>query len=111
MKVFKIRDENGLFSTGGTSPSFTHAGKVWNNIGHVKSHLRQFLGGRQLEIYANAKIVCIEYTEKDIENYDILEYMAALNAQDIAECTYPYRKENLKKIRDKIRGMMEDRNE
>lgn len=109
MKVFKIRDANGLFSTGGTDPDFTKGGKVWNNIGHVKSHLRQFLGGRNLEIYSDAEIVCIEYTEKETENYDILNYMAALNAQDLADCQQEYNKPGLIKTRDKIRGMQDDR--
>lgn len=109
MKVFKIRDENGLYSTGGMSPDFTKGGKVWNNIGHVKSHLRQFLGGRELEIYQKAVIVCIEYTEKETETLDILDYMAAINAHDIADNTSEWRKDNLVKTRDKIRGMQEDR--
>lgn len=109
MKVFKIRDANGLFSTGGVNPDFTKGGKVWNNIGHVKSHLRQFLGGRDLEMYAHAEIVCIEYTEKDVETYDILNYIVALNAQDIADNQSEWRKNGLIKTRDKIRGMQDDR--
>ena len=109
MKVYKIQDANGLYSTGGQDPNFTQGGKTWSNIGHVKNHLRQFIGGRQLEVYANAKIVCIEYTEEQIENYDVLDYMAALNAQDIADNKHEYHKARLVQVRDKIRGMQEDR--
>ena len=37
---FKIRDrETGLFSSGGTYPHFSKTGKVWSDIGHLKSHL------------------------------------------------------------------------
>ncbi len=81
MKVFRIRDENGLYSTGGQSPNFTHGGKTWSNIGHVKNHLRQF-SGRRLEVYANAEIVEVEYTEKDINSFDILDFFAEMNEQD-----------------------------
>ena len=39
--MFKIRDkQTGLFSTGGTYPDFTKDGKVWGQIGHIKSHLK-----------------------------------------------------------------------
>ena len=37
MKVFRIRDKNGLYSTGGQTPNFTKGGKTWSNIGHVNS--------------------------------------------------------------------------
>ena len=109
MKVFKIRDANGLYSTGGMEPDFTKGGKVWNSIGHVKNHLRQFLSGCTLEIYANAEIVCIEYTEKETERYDILNYIAALNAQDLADTQSEYSKLSLAKTRDKIRAMQDNR--
>lgn len=42
LKVFKIKDSvTGLFSTGGMSPNWTKRGKTWNQINHVKTHLRQ----------------------------------------------------------------------
>jgi len=41
--IFKIKDSTtGLFSTGGTCPRWTKRGKTWNQINHVKAHLRQF---------------------------------------------------------------------
>ncbi len=40
MKVYKVRDrETGLFSTGGTYPSWTKNGKAWPSRGALKSHL------------------------------------------------------------------------
>ena len=89
MKVFKIRDANGLYSTGGTSPEFTQGGKVWNNIGHVKSHLRQFMSRSMCyaEIYLNAEIVTIEYTEKDVSNESVLDMMGSLNDEDMKYAT------------------------
>lgn len=102
MKVYRIRDKNGLYSTGGTSPDFTRGGKTWSNLGHVKSHLRQF-SGRNLETYANAEIVCVEYTEKDVESFDVLDFMEGLNKQDIAENKSEYRLKYLEETRDKIK--------
>ncbi len=41
--IFKIRDtETGLYSNGGTYPTFNKKGKSWSQIGHVKTHLVQF---------------------------------------------------------------------
>lgn len=43
IKVYKIKNgSTGLFSTGGTDPSWTKRGKTWSQLNHVKSHLRQF---------------------------------------------------------------------
>ena len=43
MIKYKIRDNTtGLYSTGGHTPRFTKAGKLWAHIGHVKSHLNFF---------------------------------------------------------------------
>lgn len=37
---YKIKDRTtGLYSGGGTCPTFNKRGKAWNNLGHVKSHL------------------------------------------------------------------------
>jgi hypothetical protein len=40
--VYKIRRKSdGLFSTGGTSPTFTKSGKSWASLGALKNHLNQ----------------------------------------------------------------------
>jgi len=38
-KAYKIRNGDGLFSTGGTHPSWTKKGKTWGNLGSLRSHL------------------------------------------------------------------------
>jgi hypothetical protein len=116
VKVFRIRDSNGLYSTGGQSPSFTKAGKTWSNIGHVKSHLRQFVGSRNLEIYADAEIVCVEYTEKDVEKFDILDFLSDLNKQDredYEKSSYKttWREEGLDNVRNEIAYLKQKRKE
>lgn len=107
MKVFKIRDANGLYSTGGTSPEFTQGGKVWNNIGHVKSHLRQFVSRtcKYLEIYANAEVVTIEYTEKEMSTEPVLDIVEKFNNEDISRAIknkQNWNLEGLETIRDAI---------
>ena len=45
LKIYKIRKKGTeLFSTGGINPDFVEEkkGKIWKQIGHVKSHLTQF---------------------------------------------------------------------
>lgn len=116
MQVFRIRDSNGLYSTGGTRPQFTKGGKTWSNIGHVKSHLRQFINSRDLELYKDAEIVCVEYTEKDVETYDILNFLEDLNKQDIEEyekSSYhsEWRTERLENTRNRIAYFKKEREE
>lgn len=40
MKLWKIRNPAGKFSTGGTRPKFTDKGKTWEYRHHVLSHIR-----------------------------------------------------------------------
>jgi len=42
MKVWKIRNTEGLFSTGSFRPRFTKEGKTWNRKMDVEAHIRQF---------------------------------------------------------------------
>ncbi|WNA15897.1 hypothetical protein XaC1_254 [Xanthomonas phage XaC1] len=69
MKVktsYSIRNKTtGLYSTGGVSPKFSHNGKVWSQIGHVKAHLLKIT---DLEFYKDSEIV--EMVEKVNEPND-----------------------------------------
>lgn len=42
MRVWKIRNNKGLFSTGTYKPRFTKEGKTWHRLAHVEAHIRQF---------------------------------------------------------------------
>jgi len=39
MRIFKIRNPQGLFSTGGSSPTWASKGKTWVALNHLRSHL------------------------------------------------------------------------
>lgn len=42
IKIYKIENQEGLFSTGTMNPRWTKKGKIWQSFGAVKLHLRQF---------------------------------------------------------------------
>lgn len=39
MTIFKIRNSKGLYSTGGTHPSWSKRGKIWAALNHLTAHL------------------------------------------------------------------------
>ncbi len=74
---YKIKDtKTGLYSTGGVNPKFTKKGKVWNNIGHVKSHIT--LIKQHLEHLKNAQWIPPKH-KKELEismaSWKIEEYI------------------------------------
>lgn len=47
MRVYKIRNGKGLFSSGGRFPHFTRQGRVWSQLGHAKNHLSMLCGRKR----------------------------------------------------------------
>lgn len=81
--VYKIRDRNTkLFSTGRRVPKWTRQGKTWTKHKQVTDYLRQFLGRRNAQQYANAEIVEIEISMTEKKNEDALSKMHDLMAED-----------------------------
>jgi hypothetical protein len=83
-KSYKIRNkETGQFSRGGAYnyDIWTKGGKTWSNIGHVKSHLKQFMDGDVLMKkypYHNAEIVEIVINYEECEKYDVDGFIEGL---------------------------------
>lgn len=82
MKAYKIRDKNtGLFSRGGSYnyDIWSKNGKTWANIGHVKSHLRQFFDSKnhlsKTYPYDNAEIVEIEINYDACPREDVNDFI------------------------------------
>lgn len=84
--VYKIRrTTDGLFSKGGNRPQFSKNGKVWNTMGHLKSHLTGVqdcgaYGVREKEkrerlaaVYADCEIV--EYERVEAETQTIRSFL------------------------------------
>lgn len=79
--IYKIRSENGLFSSGGSTPKFTTKGKVWTGKGGISNHLH-ILDSRGRSIYRtnNAKVIAYELSENVVgESMPVDEWMGALN--------------------------------
>lgn len=65
IKVYKIRHrDTGLWSKGGSAPTFNKVGKTWSNIGHVKSHLS---GMYKVDIDEISKWEIVEFVMKPEE--------------------------------------------
>lgn len=67
MLIYKLKsNKTGLFSTGGTCPTFSKQGKIWRNIGHLRNHINQLGRGGQAT-YANNDVVMVAYEVIEIE--------------------------------------------
>jgi len=78
MKAFKIRRKaDGLYSTGGSTPSWNKRGKTWYAVSHVKNHLNLFKpqwrgdDDRTAIVYSGCEIVVYELTTAEIETLDV----------------------------------------
>jgi hypothetical protein len=78
--MFKVRDPDGKFSTGGGWPDFTKKGKTWTGTGPLRSHFTQSI---EKTNYSRAK-------RKDTyDDCEVVEYRM------IEVATYPCRSEAL----------------
>ena len=66
-KVYKIRNSQGKFSTGGISPSFTSRGKAWGSKCDIKNHLSQTSWRNDWTI--------MEFSIKGIADYPVKEFI------------------------------------
>ena len=69
--IIKIRNDKGLFSTGGSEGRvrFTKKGKTWSSLGYVKTHLRQHREKSLRDNYTDCTIVMID----DDNDYSVTE--------------------------------------
>ena len=81
MEVYKIRRKaDGLFSTGGSRPSFSTNGKIWKQKGHLTSHFnlvaqeRPYLRDNKLT-YDDCELVTFELTETEIDSITVSQYV------------------------------------
>jgi hypothetical protein len=89
MYVYKIRRKtDGLFSSGGTYPTFSKKGKTWTGRGHVTSHLSQFGERKKEQYYKDCEVVCIEIQEVDTDVTDVFEWSqseSTIRAKELKE--------------------------
>ena len=67
MRVFKLRNKEGLFSSGGSCPVFTEKGKMWHGVGHIKLHLNALLKNKWT-IPDDWEIIAYDLFESEVQN-------------------------------------------
>ena len=88
--MFKIKNiETGLFSSGGTLPTWTKEGKVWNKRGHITSHLSL------LREYKNSNL----YTDCTVEEYEMISVGTGVEVCDWSELPSTTRAKELEEQR------------
>lgn len=72
--TYKIRRKaDGLFSMGGTHPSFTKQGKVWNTLSSFTAHLKLV----NAAYYDDCDVVTIEVTHREVDACPIADILSA----------------------------------
>jgi len=74
MKIYKIRNSDGLFSTGGHRPHFQKHGKHWTSVSNLERHLFQILAPPKRttsnkfppSVYLGCEIVEFELVETSV---------------------------------------------
>lgn len=79
IKIYKIENSEGKFSTGTMYPRWTKKGKIWQSFSAVKLHLRQFCGtkynlkGGEYSYFWHNNIpddwIVLEITNNDVKKY------------------------------------------
>lgn len=73
--VYKIRNKDGLYSTGGSSPSFTKNGKVWNSKSALNNHIRMLIDyasswnekSKSIDVYKDCELITIFISKVEVE--------------------------------------------
>lgn len=74
-KLYKIRNKNGLFSSGGERPHFSKSGKTWVGIGPLKNHFNWVEQARNYSWKAGRDKpveTLVVYEDCDIVEFDIV---------------------------------------
>ncbi|PPD55491.1 MAG: hypothetical protein CTY12_00515 [Methylotenera sp.] len=86
MVIYRVKSrKTGLYSKGGTWPSFSKTGKIWKNIGHLRNHFNVLDShGRRIYKEHDVEIIEIEITEEVVcsTSFDAFIQEAALREQD-----------------------------
>lgn len=80
MLCYKIKNKDGLFSTGGKSPKFKKKGKSWSSLGHLKNHLTLVNEYPNFHnIYKDCVVVTYELTEVELAGTFPVEFLEKKN--------------------------------
>lgn len=82
-ELYKIRRKtDGLFSNGGTSPTFSKEGHIWKRKIDVKRHLELFTKPHHKtmtleDVYRDCEVVCFQLNQKLVQ--DVLDFNREYN--------------------------------
>lgn len=99
-EIFKIRNPDGLFSTGGTDPTFTKEGKTWQKKGHLSNHFANFNERQMFKHYAGCEVVTYEVTQTEVRS-EIAEVHLRASADRQRKREAEYRQYAAKAQRDR----------
>jgi hypothetical protein len=77
MEVFKIRRKtDGLFSTGGSRPSFSKQGKLWKRKSDLTCHINLVVSSyKGTSVYEECELVIFKVTETEVSSQLLREYI------------------------------------
>ena len=78
-KMYQIRRKSdGLYSTGGTWPSFNTVGKIWTRPGSLKNHVvmvnQQFKRYQEHYPYGDCEIVTLVIQRDELATLPVVDY-------------------------------------
>lgn len=72
MPIYKIKNKQGLFASGSTTPSFTTHGKTWTSKLSLMAHLALYQDGRLGKAYKDCELV--EFEMQPVKVIDMNDY-------------------------------------
>lgn len=79
-QIFKIRDSQGRFSTGGDTPTWSKTGKVWKRTADLSNHFTQLSAAGQ-KAYAAAGAEVVVYDMVVTSSTPVAVYIQAANTR------------------------------
>lgn len=73
-QVFRIKNPEGKYSTGGIRPSFTNTGKKWYYLNTIKAHLAQFSTEQLEEVYGDCEVEHAVYQKVHQVSTKVLDF-------------------------------------
>lgn len=100
--IFMIRRKSdGLFSSGGTSPTFSEKGKQWKARNHITSHMKQvgssYSRKTKADYYHDCEVVMFEVVMFEV----VMNEVDAIPALEWKESDKTIRSKELQEIRQK----------
>ena len=78
--VYKIRNKDGLYSTGGSYPHFTKNGKTWNSKAALNNHINLLIETKSWrmpatigDVYDDCELIEIEISQVEVGSKSLIQ--------------------------------------